>query len=105
MVKYTVKVLPKQSFLSQNNDLKQNQIEARRKQISLKIWIYPSSFLGDSNYGLTLTVHVFPVLVQMYNAGLINNYTLLLSGHKISYWDIFDKIIKSTDSIQCGYSS
>ena len=53
-LKYTVKVLPKQPSLSQNNGLKQKQIEARTKKAAklneiikasqLKIWGYRTTF-------------------------------------------------------------
>ena len=71
-LKYTVKVLPKQPSLSQNNGLKQKQIEARTKKAAK---LYESikrsqlkygdiqSFSQDVNYFLTLIVHAFPVLV------------------------------------------
>ena len=72
-LKYTVKVLPKQSSLSQNNGLKQKQIEARTKKAAklyesikrsqLKYGDIQLSFSQDVNYFLTLIVHVFPVLV------------------------------------------
>ena len=36
---------------------------------------------------------------------MINDYTLWLSKHNSNYWDFIHKMIKSTDYIQCGYSS
>ena len=72
-LKYTVKVLPKQPSLSQNNGLKQKQIEARIKKAAklyesikrsqLKYGDIQLSFSQDVNYFLTLIVHVFPVFL------------------------------------------
>ena len=59
------------SSLSQNDGIEQKPIEGRRnihlavnyilvcKESRLKIWRHPYSFLQDSYYGLTLTVHVY----------------------------------------------
>lgn len=72
-LKYTVKILPKQPSLSQNNGLKQKQIEARIKKAAklyesikrnqLEYGDIQLSFSQDVNYFLTIIVHVFPVLV------------------------------------------
>lgn len=72
-LKYTVKILPKQPSLSQNNGLKQKQIEARTKKAAklyesikrnqLEYGDIQLSFPQDVNYFLTIIVHVFPVLV------------------------------------------
>lgn len=72
-LKYTVKVLPKQPSLSQNNGLKQKQIEARIKKAAklyesikrnqLEYGDIQLSFSQEVNYFLTIIVHVFPVLV------------------------------------------
>ena len=76
---YTVPIFGLQSSslssLSQNDGIEQKPIEGRRnihlavnyilvcKESRLKIWRHPYLFLQDSYYGLTLTVHVYWVLL------------------------------------------
>ena len=49
-----------------------------------------------------LTVHVSPVLIWIYNTGLMEDYAIRPSKNKRNTWYYFDKMIKLTGSFLCA---